>query len=71
VRVSACNDHLELTRQLLSNGCNVHIAMKRVLRELLARAVWGNVEYFCEFQKNSARVVLAIKNIQNFKRQQL
>jgi len=66
VRVSACNDHLEVTRQLLSNGCKEHIAMKPVLRALLAGAVWSNVEDFCEFQKNSARVVLAIKNIQKF-----
>ena len=66
MRVSACNDQLEVTRQLLSNGCKEHIAMKRVLRALLAGAVWGNVEDFCEFLKNSALVVLAIKNIQNF-----
>ena len=66
MRVSACNDHLEFTRQLLSNGCKVHIAIKRVLRTLVAGAVWGNVEDFCEFLKNSDRVVLAIKNFQNF-----
>jgi hypothetical protein len=29
VMASACNDHLEVTRHLLSNGCNVHIPMKR------------------------------------------
>ena len=61
VRAAACNVLLEVTRQLLSNGCNVHVAMKRDLRALLAAADCGNVEGFCKFPKHSDHVVFAIE----------
>ena len=50
-----------MTRQLLSNGRIVHIAMKRDLRALLAVAYCDNVEVFCKFLKHNASVVFAIE----------
>jgi len=49
VRATAFNILLKVTRQLVSNCCNVSIAMKHVLRTLLAAAYCGNVEVFWEF----------------------
>jgi ankyrin repeat protein len=61
LRAAACNDHLEANRQLLSNGCSVHIVRKCELTALLAAADSGNVEVFCELLKHSACVVIVIK----------
>jgi len=61
LRAAACNGQLEVNRQLLSNGCSVHIARKCDLTALLAAADSGHVEVFCELLKIGASVVTAIK----------
>ena len=45
-RAAAYNGHLEVNRQLLSNGCSVHIARKCDLTALLAAADSDNVAVF-------------------------
>ena len=46
VRAAASNVHLEVPRQLLSNGCSVRIARECVLTALLAAADSGLVGVF-------------------------
>jgi len=50
-----------VNRQLLSDGCRVHIAKKYELTALLAAADNGNVEVLHEMQKHRACVIIVIK----------
>ena len=58
LREAACNGHLDVNRQFLSNGCSVHIARKCDLR---AADDSGHVEVFRELLKHCACVVIAIR----------
>ena len=60
-RAAACNGDLEVNRQLLSNGCSVHIARKRDLTALLAATDRGHVDVFRLFPQRRACVATAIK----------
>ena len=59
-RAAACNGHLEVNRQLLSNGEGEHMARKRDLTALLAAADSGHVEVFRELLKKRNCVVISI-----------
>ena len=61
LRETVCNGHLEVNRQLLSNGCSLHIVRKFDLTAQLAAADSGNVEVFHELLKHSACVVMQLK----------
>jgi len=61
LRAAVSNGHLEVTRQLLSNGGSVHIARKRDWTPQLAATNSGNVEVFHEILKHSTCVVISIK----------
>jgi len=60
VRAAACNVHLEVNRQLLSNGSSVHIARKCDLTAVLAAADSGHVEVLRELLKHRNCVVISI-----------
>jgi len=64
VRAAAGNVHLEVNRQLLSNGSSVHIARKCDLTALLAAADSGYVEVFCKLLKHRNCVVISITKVQ-------
>jgi ankyrin repeat protein len=55
LRAAGCNGHLEVTRQLLCNGCSVHIARKGDWTALLAAADSGNVEVLCELDNTTGK----------------
>ena len=61
LRSAVTNGHLEVTRQLLSNGGSVHIKRKRDWTAQLAAAGSGRMDVFHEFLKHSACVVISIK----------
>ena len=61
LRAVACNSHLEVNRQLLSNSGSGHMARKRDLTALLAAADSGHVEVFRELLKHGNCVVISIK----------
>jgi len=49
LRAAACNFHLEVAREMLSNGGIVHIARKSDLTAILAAADSDRVGVFREF----------------------
>ena len=60
LREAACNGQLQVNRQLLSNGCSVHIARICDLTTLLAAADSSHVEDLRELLKHRACVVIVI-----------
>ena len=60
LRAAACNGQPDVNRQLLSNGCSVHIGRKWDLKALLTAADSGHVEVLCQLLKHRACVVIEI-----------
>ena len=63
LRAAAANVHLEVPRQLLSNGGSVRIPRKRDSIALLEAADSDQLEAFREFLKHRACVVIAMTNV--------
>jgi ankyrin repeat protein len=61
LRAAVTNGHLDVTRQLLSNGSSVHSKRKHDWTAQLAAAGIGRMDVFHEFLKHSACVVILIK----------
>jgi len=66
LRTAASNVHLEEPRELLRNGCIVHIARKRDLTAQPAAADSDRVEDFRESLKQRACVTIAIEKYSQF-----